>query len=152
MHRQHRWQRPLAILAIAGLLAACGSDSPVGPEFGDLEFAPPGPIVLGSLRDTSVTLSNTGSVDMGPILLGKVFSVGRPPLEPDVFCNFETNIVPASIASLSPGASVNIDVGIDDSGVDVQNCFSGDYDIRIQASVNGTSFGAVTLRVAWETP
>ncbi len=99
-----------------------------------------------------MTLSNVGGVDLGPILLGKVFSVGRPPLEPDVFCNFETNIVPASIPSLSAGASASIDIAIDDSGVDGQNCFSGDYDIRIQASVNGTSFGAVTLRVAWETP
>lgn len=140
------------MLAALGLLTACGSDNPVGPEFGDLDFAPPGPIMLGALRDTTVVLSNTGSVDLGPILLGKVFSVGRPPLEPDVFCNFEADIVPASIPSLTAGASTSIDIAIDDSGVDVRNCFSGDYDIRIQASVSGTSLGAVTLRVAWETP
>jgi len=152
MHRPGRWAYAVAVLAAVGGLAACGSDSPAGPQFGDLGFTPANTIVLGSARETTTTLSNVGTVGVSQIVLGANLAVGRPPLEPDIFCNFRTTIVPSQIASLSPGASEGLDISVDDSSVDVQNCLAGDYDIRILASANNLNLGAVTLRVSWAPP
>jgi len=142
----------VATLAALGVLAACGSDDPAGPAFGDLTFTPADTLVLGFGREGSATLSNTGGLALGPIVLGANLATGRPPLEPDVFCDFRTTIVPSQIQSLSPGASANLDFSIDDSNVNVHECLTGDYDIRVQASVDNSTLGALTLRVSWETP
>ena len=152
MHRPGRWAYAVAVLAAVGGLAACGSDNPAGPQFGDLAFTPADTIVLGSARETTATLSNVGTVGVSQIVLGAGFTVGRPPLEPEIFCDFQTTIVPNQIASLSPGASASLDISVDDSNVDVRDCLAGDYDIRIIASANNLNLGAVTLRVSWAPP
>jgi hypothetical protein len=152
MHRQGRWKQAVAVLAAIGAFAACGDDSPVGPKFGDLAFTPADTLVLGFAREGTATLSNVGAVDLGPIMLGQNLAVGRPPLEPEIFCDFRATIVPSQITSLSPGASANLDISVDDSNVNVQECLSGDYDIRVHASVDNLILGALDMIVAWETP
>ena len=152
MNRLGRWKQAVAGLAAIGALAACGDDSPVGPKFGDLAFTPPDTLVLGFAREGTATLSNVGAIDLGPIILGPNLAVGRPPLEPDIFCDFRATIVPSQITSLAPGASANLEISVDDSNVNVHECLSGDYDIRIQASVANFTLGALNLIVSWETP
>jgi hypothetical protein len=152
MHRRVRWAYAVAVLAAVGGFAACGSDSTSGPEFGDLAFAPADTIVLGATRETMATVSNVGTIGVSQIVLGANLAVGRPPLEPDIFCDFRTTIVPSQIASLSPGASAGLDISVDDTNVDVRNCLAGDYDIRILASGNNLNLGTVTVRVTWDPP
>jgi len=152
MHRPGRWAYAVAVLAAVGGLAACGNDSPAGPQFGDLAFTPADTIVLGSARETTATLSNVGTVAVSQIVIGANLAVGRPPLEPDVFCDFRTTIVPSQIASLSPGSRAGLDIAVDDSNVDVLNCLAGDYEIRILSSANNLNLGAVTIRVSWVPP
>ena len=152
MHRPGGWAYAVAVVVAVGGLAACGSDSTTGPEFGDLTFAPADTIVLGTARDTVATLSNVGTVGVSQIVIGANLAVGRPPLEPDIFCDFRTTILPSQIASLSPGASTDLDISVDDSNVDGRNCLAGDYDIRILASANNLNLGALTVRVSWDPP
>jgi hypothetical protein len=152
MHGPGRWAFAVTVLAAVGGLVACGSDNPSGPEFGDLAFAPADTIVLGAARETTAALSNVGNVGVSQIILGANLAVGRPPLEPDTFCDFRTTIVPSQIASLASGASRDLDISVDDSNVDVRNCLAGDYDIRIIATANNLNLGALTLRVTWEPP
>jgi hypothetical protein len=150
MGRRERWASAVIVLAAVGVLAACGSDSPAGPEFGDLAFAPADTIVLGAARETTATGSNTGGVGVSQLVLGANLAVGRPPLEPDIFCDFRTTIIPSQIATLAAGASQGLDISVDDANVDVRNCLAGEYDIRILASANGLNLGALTLRVSWD--
>ncbi len=150
MQRQGRWMHVVAVLAAIGALAACGDDSPVGPGFGDLAFTPSNTLLLESAREGSATLSNVGTIELGPIVLGANLAVGRPPLEAGGCPSFQTLVVPNSITSLTPGATANLDISIDDSNVDVRNCPTGDYDIRIQASVNDLTLGALTVIITWD--
>jgi subtilase family serine protease len=96
------------------------------------------------------TVSNTGGVGVSQLVLGANLAVGRPPLEPDIFCDFRTTIIPSQIATLAAGASQGLDISVDDANVDVRNCLAGEYDIRILASANGLNLGALTLRVSWD--
>lgn len=150
MHRQGRWTRAVAVLAVIGALAACGDDSPVGPIFGDLAFTPLNTLLLESAREGSATVSNVGAIELGPIVLGANLAVGRPPLETDGCPSFQTTVVPNRITSLSPGATANLEISIDDSNVDVRDCPAGDYDIRIQAAVNDLTLGALTVIISWD--
>ena len=150
MYRQGGWKRAVAVLAAVGTLAACGDDSPVGPKFGDLAFTPSNTLVLESAREGSATLSNVGAIELGSIVLGANLAVGRPPLEAVGCPSFQTMVVPNSITSLSPGATANLDISIDDSNVDVRDCPAGDYDIRIQAAVNDLTLGALTVIITWD--
>ena len=150
MHRQCRWKQAVAVLAAIGALAACGDDDPVGPQFGDLEFAPSNTLPLGSAREGSATLSNVGALELGPIVLGSSPATGRPPLE-DVSCpEFQTTIVPSRITSLSPGATANLEISIDDYKVDVRDCPTCEYGIQFLASVSDLNMAAMTVRIDWD--
>ena len=99
----------MVVLAAVGAFGACGDDDPVGPSFGDLAFTPSSDIEFGSERDSTVTLSNVGPDQLGPIVLGTNTATGQLPLEGTLCPEFETTVVPNRVTSLSPGAATDLD-------------------------------------------
>lgn len=145
---QRRW---LITLVVAGLvvpgLAACGDDEATGPQFGDLVFAPSFENI-GSGREVEVTLSNSSSGDLGPILIGLDFL--KETANPDSLCN--TIIVsasPTSIPVLAPGGDANVEIDIDTSDVDLTDCPPAQYDADMFAAVEDRILGAATIRFDW---
>jgi hypothetical protein len=152
MNRPVRWRHTVVVLAAFGAFGACGDDDPVGPGLGDLVFTPSSEIDFGSERDSTVTLSNVSSGQLGPIVVGANSATGQLPLE-NVLCpEFETTIVPNRISSLAPGAASELDVTIDDTSVDVIDCPHGEYEILLLASVNDVVLASVRLKIDWNEP
>ena len=143
----------MVVLAAVGALGACGDDDPVGPSFGDLAFTPSSDIEFGSERDSTVTLSNVGPDQLGPIVLGAANpAIGQLPLENIQCSDFQTTIVPNRITSLSPGAATVLDITIDDSTVDVIDCPTGEYEIQLLAWVGDIVLASVKLKIDWNGP
>lgn len=144
-------RRRLMILAAAGLAfagpLACSDENATGPQFGDLDFTPSFDNV-GSGRVTELTLTNSGDVQLGPILVGvdAVFEV----TDPDDLCSsIDVVVAPTSIGSLAPGADAVIDVTIDTSDVDLADCPAAQYDADLFAAVGGHVLGGATIRFDW---
>ena len=136
------------LLAAPLLSMACSDDTPTGPQFGDLEFTPPfSDIELA--RQSSSVLSNAGSVALGPIVVGAALGVGIGPISGRVCPDMQTDVAPSSIATLSPGASAQVQIVVDMSAVDPADCPAGSYDIDITASVGGLGLAATTVRIDW---
>lgn len=142
----------MVVLAAVGAFGACGDDDPVGPSFGDLAFTPSSDIEFGSERDSTVTLSNVGPDQLGPIVLGTNTATGQLPLEGTLCPEFETTVVPNRVTSLSPGAATDLDIAIDDSTVDVIDCPPGEYEILLLASVSDVVLASVRLKIDWIGP
>lgn len=145
-------RRRLVVLAAAGLLAtgplACSDDNPTGPQFGDLAFTPSFEN-LGTGRTVELALTNSGSVELGPILVGvdAVFEV----TDPDDLCSsIDVLVAPSSIASLAPGGNAVIDVTIDTSDVDPVDCPAAQYDADLFAAAGGQVLGGATIRFDWQ--
>lgn len=144
-------RRRLMVLA-AGLLAAgplaCSDETATGPQFGDLAFTPSFENV-GAGRTAELTLTNSGSVELGPILVGvdAVFEV----TDPDDLCSsIDVSVGPSSIASLAPGEDAVVDVTIDTSDVDPVDCPAAQYDADLFAAVDGQVLGGATIRFDWQ--
>ncbi|MGI9038270.1 MAG: hypothetical protein ACR2GQ_05325 [Gemmatimonadota bacterium] len=142
-----------AAFAVPGFLllfTACGDDGTMGPMFGDLAFAPSF-VNIGLARDTSFTLTNSGDVALGPILIG--LDLVRLTTNADSLCaGVEADVVPSSISSLAVGASTTVDVTLDLSNTTVEFCRFAQYDADIAAAVNNQILGVGTIRFDHEEP
>jgi len=145
------------ILATAGFVLggplACSDENATGPQFGDLDFTPSF-VNLGADVAVELTLTNSGEVELGPILVGKdaLFPVTDPT---DLRCDdpnggIEVVAVPSSIASLAPGEDVSVQVAIDTENVDVAKCPPAQYDADMFAAVGGDVLGGATIRFDWQ--
>ena len=145
--RYGRWAGLLAaILSLS--VAGCSDDDPTGPQFGDLEFRP-GFVDLQLARESSALLTNEGSSDLGPILIGAALGIGIGEISGQVCPDMDTQVTPGSIVNLAPGASSQIDILVDMSSVELADCPEGSYDIDITASVSGLGLAATTIRIDW---
>lgn len=148
MHpRYGRWTGLLAVI-LSLSVAGCSDDDPTGPQFGDLEFRP-GFVDLELARESSAVLTNEGSSDLGPILIGAALGIGIGEISGQVCPDMDTQVTPGSIVNLAPGASSQIDILVDMSSVELADCPEGSYDIDITASVSGLGLAATTIRIDW---
>lgn len=138
----------ISMLAAPLLSLACSDDSPLGPQFGDLEFTP-GFVDLELARETGALLSNEGEVALGPIVIGASLGIGIGEISGQVCPDMETRVAPSSLSSLAPGGSVQVQIVVDMSAVDPAECPDGSYDIDITASVSNLGLAATTVRVDW---
>jgi hypothetical protein len=140
-----------AALVVPGflmVLAACGDDQTMGPMFGDLSFAPSF-VNIGLERDTSFTLTNSGDVALGPILIG--LDLVRLTTSTDTLCaGARADVVPSTISSLSVGASATVDVTLDLTNTTQELCRYAQYDADIAAAVNDQILGVGTIRFDYE--
>lgn len=142
-----RWMMILAGLSVGVLGTACSDETTTGPRFGDLEFAPSFENI-GNGRTIELVLTNAGSVELGPIVVGNDFPKNVD--FPDVICTtMSITITPSNIASLAAGADAVIDIAIDTSGVDPNDCDVADYDLDVLAAVDGRVLGGATVRFNW---
>lgn len=140
-----------AALAVVALFAACGDDDVTGPMFGDLEFRPLSPILMGSGRDTTLTLRNRGDSDLGPIVVG--VDLIFLSTQPDSLCGPANQIVdiqPSSVSSLAPGGEVDISISLDLAVTTPQTCPPGQYDADMFAAVQSRILGGAALRFDWD--
>ena len=145
--RYGRWAGLLAVI-LSLSVAGCSDDDPTGPQFGDLEFRP-GFVDLELARESSAVLTNEGSSDLGPILIGAALGIGIGEISGQVCPDMDTQVTPGSIVNLAPGASSQIDILVDMSSVELADCPEGSYDIDITASVSGLGLAATTIRIDW---
>lgn len=139
----------LASILVAPLLSlACSDDSPMGPQFGDLEFTP-GFVDIELARETSALLSNEGDVALGPIAIGAALGIGIGEISGQVCPDMQTSVAPSAISTLNPGASAQVQIVVDMSAVDPADCPDGSYDIDITASVGSLGLAAATVRIDW---
>lgn len=135
-------------LGLAVFAAGCGDDSTSGPMFGDLAFTPSFENI-GTARSAELSLRNSGSTDLGPVLLG--VDVIKRTTMPDSICStIGTGVSPGSISSLAPGEEDVVEVSFDTQNVDLVDCPAGQYDADVFAAVNGTILGGATLRFDWD--
>lgn len=142
-----RWMMILAGLG-SGVLGAtaCSDETMTGPRFGDLEFTPSFEDIENG-RSAEIVLTNAGSVELGPVVIGNDFPkvVGLP----NVICTtMDVTLTPSNVASLAPGADVVIDLVIDTSNVD-PDCELAEYDLDVFAAVDNQVLGGGTVRFTW---
>ena len=145
-----RWMTIVAGMSLGALGAvACSDESTTGPRFGDLKFTPSFENI-GNGRTMELVLSNAGSVQLGPILVGT--DSPKNVDFPDFICPSITRIVaPSNVASLAPGADVVIDIEIDTSNVD-PDCGAAQYDLDVFAAADNQVLGGATVRFNWAGP
>lgn len=144
-----RWM--MVVMGAVGLSvfgsAACGDESTTGPRFGDLAFTPSFENI-GNGRTLELVLTNAGSIELGPIVVGSDFPKNVD--FPDAICTtMNITVAPSNVASLAPGADAVIDVNIDTSDVDPNTCEPAQYDLDVFAAVDGQVLGGATVRFNW---
>lgn len=145
-----RWMMIVAGMSLGVLgAAACSDETMTGPRFGDLEFTPSFENI-GNGRTIELVLTNAGSVELGPILVGT--DSPKDVDFPDFICPTMTRtVVPSNVASLAPGADVEIAIEIDTSDVD-PDCDPALYDVDVFAAVDNQVLGGATVRFNWAGP
>jgi len=137
--------KPLAFAAAALLLAGCGDDT-TGPEFGDLEFAPASPVVIGAARQAELELFNVSNETLGPIVLG----AGNIPLSfPREFTcpGLVVLVNPGQIQSIGGGGSTDVTVDFSFAGLDEEECPLATYEVDINAALGSTVLGSTQIRL-----
>jgi hypothetical protein len=145
-----RWMVMVAGVTGLGVFgsAACSDESMTGPMFGDLTFTPSFENI-GNGRTVELILSNAGSVELGPILVGSDFPKNVD--FPDSICTtIDVDATPSNVASLAPGADVVIDIDLDTSGTTPDNCPPAQYDLDVFAAVDNQVLGGATVRFSLE--
>lgn len=143
-----RWMMIVAGMSLGVIgTAACSDESATGPRFGDLEFTPSFENI-GNGRTIELILTNAGSVELGPVVVGNDFPKNVD--VPDVICtSMGITITPSTVASLAPGADAVLQIDIDTSGVDPDNCEPAQYDLDVFAVVDSQMLGGGTVRFNW---
>lgn len=139
-----RWMMILAGLGLGVLAAAaCSDETMTGPRFGDLTFTPSFENI-GNGRTIELVLTNAGSVELGPIVVGNDFP--KNVNFPDVVCTtIDVTITPSNVPSLAPGDDALVDVVIDTSAMD-PDCDLVQYDLDVFAAVDNEVLGGATVR------
>jgi len=139
--------RPCAALAAAILvLSGCGGDEPTGPVYGDLEFSPASPIILGLARQVDLELANVSDGSLGPVILG----IGAVPLSipPGYTCaGLNVTISPNRIQSISPGGSADISMTFSFAGLDEEECPLLLYAVDLNAAEGQVVLGSTQIRL-----
>jgi hypothetical protein len=140
-----RWM--MVVAGVIGLSvfgsAACSDESMTGPSFGDLEFTPSFENI-GNDRTIELVLTNAGSVELGPILVGN--DLPKRVDNPNLICSTITaTATPSSVTSLAPGGEIVIQVDIDTSAADAE-CQPEQYDLDMFAAVDNQVLGGATVR------
>jgi hypothetical protein len=137
--------QPLVLVAASLLLAGCG-DEATGPEFGDLEFAPASPVLIGAARQAELELFNVSNETLGPILVG---ASGIPLSFPLEFTcpGLEVLITPAEVQSIGGGGSTEVTVDFSFAGLDEEECPLATYEVDISAALGSTVLGSSQIRL-----
>ena len=140
-----------ALLALTAIGTGCSDDSTSGPMFGDLTFSPSFENIH-SERSVELTLRNSGSADLGPVLVGLDGLIKRS-FAPDSICNsMSASVAPSSFSALASGEEGVVQVTIDTNDVDLQACPVGSYDADVFAAAGGSILGGATIRFDWDGP
>ncbi|MGB5675097.1 MAG: hypothetical protein WBO43_11155 [Gemmatimonadota bacterium] len=134
-----------ALVAAALLLAGCGDES-TGPQYGDLEFAPASPVLIGAAREVELELFNVSNETLGPLVLGP----GNIPLSfPREFTcpGLGVVITPNQIQSISGGGSTNVVASFSFADLDEEECPLATYEVDINAALGNTVLGSSQVRL-----
>lgn len=137
--------KSLALVVTALLLGGCGDES-TGPEFGDLEFAPASPVLIGMARELELELFNVSNETLGPLVLG----AGNIPLSfPREFTcpGLDIVITPNQIQSIGGGGSTDVTVDFSFVGLDEEECPLATYEVDINAALGNTVLGSTQIRL-----
>jgi len=137
--------KSFALVAGALLLSSCG-DEASGPEYGDLQFAPASPVLIGAAREVELELFNVSNETLGPLVLGP----GSIPLSvPREFtCSgLEIVITPNQIQSIAGGGSTDVTVSFSFVGLDEEECPLATYEVDINAALGNTVLGSSQIRL-----
>ncbi|MCL7961075.1 MAG: hypothetical protein M8861_12855 [marine benthic group bacterium] len=138
--------KPLALVVAALLLAGCGDDEPTGPEFGDLEFSPASPVLIGAARQAELELFNRSNGALGPLALGAGVPLSFPGGE-FVCPGLEIVITPNQIQSIGAGGSTDVVVDFSFAGLDEEECPLATYEADINAALGNTVLGSSQIRL-----
>jgi hypothetical protein len=138
--------KPLALVVAALLLAGCGDDETTGPEYGDLEFTPSSPVLIGTARQVDLELRNESDEALGPLVIG----AGSIPLSvPRGFTctGLEILITPGHIQSIGGGGSTDVTVDFSFAGLNEEECPLATYEVDINAALGSTVLGSTQIRL-----
>lgn len=139
-------RKSLALAAVALLLTACGDDESTGPEFGDLEFAPASPVVIGAARQVDLEMFNTSNEALGPLVIGQGGIPLSFPLE--FTCpGLDVVIAPSQLPSIAAGASVDVSVSFSFAGLTEELCPLATYEVDVNAALGVTVLGSSQIRL-----
>ena len=139
-------RKSLALAAAALLLTACGDDESMGPEFGDLEFAPASPVAIGAAREVDLELFNTSNEALGPLVIGQ----GGIPLSfpPEFTCpGLDVVIAPSQLPSIAAGGSAEVTVSFSFADLTEEECPLATYEVDINAALGETVLGSSQIRL-----
>jgi hypothetical protein len=134
--------------ALAAILVAvgCGGDESTGPEYGDLQFSPASPVVLGLARQVDLQLDNVSNASIGPLVLG----AGSLPLSipPGYTCpGLEVTITPNQIQSIAGGGSIDVSVTFSFAGLNEEECPLKLYAVDFNAASDQEVLGSTQIRL-----
>jgi len=134
-----------ALVAAALLLAGCG-DEATGPEFGDLEFAPASPVLIGAAREVELELFNVSNETLGPLVVG----AGNIPLSfPREFTcpGMAILITPNQIQSIPGGGTTDVAISFSFVDLDEEECPLATYEVDINAALGNTVLASSQVRL-----
>jgi hypothetical protein len=138
-------RKSLALAAAALLLVGCGDDDTSGPQFGDLEFAPASPVVIGAAREVDLDLVNMSNGALGPLVIGP----GVPLSFPREFTcpGLALVITPNQLPSLAAGGSADVNVTFSFAGLDEEECPLATYEVDVNVALGNTVLGSSQIRL-----
>ncbi len=145
MHPPVSDRKVLAFAAAALLLTGCGDDDSTGPEFGDLEFAPASPVLIGTAREVDLELFNMSNESLGPLVLG-----AGTPLSFPRGCTgpgLEILITPNQVQSIAGGGSTEVGISFSFADLTEEECPLATYEVDINAALGNTVLGSSQIRV-----
>jgi hypothetical protein len=117
------------------LLAGCGDDEPTGPEFGDLQFSPASPVLVGLAREYEMELRNVSGESRGPLIIGAgtlPLSVPRGSTCPGLV----VDVTPSQMNSMAAGASETVTVTFSFAGLTEDECPLSMYEVDLNVATS----------------
>jgi len=140
------YRRDFVLAATFLLVAGCGGDESTGPEFGDLEFSPASPVLIGAARQVDLELLNVSSGSLGPLVIGPG---GIPLSVPREFTcpGLTITITPDQVPSISAGGSLDVSVTFSFAGLTEELCPLATYEVDVNAALGNTVLGSSQIRL-----
>ena len=146
MRRTTSYRTSILLGAVLALVVGCGDDEPTGPEFGDLQFSPASPVLVGLAREYELELTNVSGESRGPL------SIGAEALTESVPRGFtcsglEVIATPATLSSLAAGASETISLTFSFAGLSLEQCPLSMYQVNVAVATGQTVLESAQLLV-----
>ena len=146
MRRATPYRTSILLAAVLALVMGCGDDEPTGPEFGDLQFSPASPVLVGLAREYEMELTNVSGESRGPLIIG----AGTLPLSvPRGFTcpGMQIGVTLTQMNSMAAGATETVTLTFGFAGLTEEECPLSMYEVDLNVATNQTVLESAQLLV-----